>query len=129
MGRDARLISPARVNRATVDILRAIYGRAKRVWKIPIATEPDWRQHRLKEPEERVRELEADEQTSIDSAAREGYDRLYRFARLSGLRLSACLLRKDDIKWGLGRIEVRSKGGKLNRVPLSSEIRGLLLEC
>jgi hypothetical protein len=128
-GRDAPLISPARVNRATVDILRAIYGRARRVWKVPIAAEPDWRQHRLKEPEERVRELEAAEQTSIDSAAREGYDRLYRFARLSGLRLSACLLRKDDVKWSLGRIEVRSKGGKLNRVPLSAEIRALLLEC
>jgi hypothetical protein len=128
-GRDAPLISPARVNRSTVDILRATYARARRVWKIAIATEPDWRQHRLKEPEERARELETDEQASIDAAAREGYGRLYRFARLSGLRLSACLLRKDDVKWSLGRVEVRSKGGKLNRVPLSAEIRALLLEC
>jgi hypothetical protein len=128
-GRAARLLSPARVNRITVDLLRAIFGRARRSWKIAIATEPDWREHRLAEPEEITRELSDAEQAALTTAAHPDYERVYRFARLSGLRLKACLIRKSDVKWDAGRIEVRSKHGKLNRVPLSESLRALLAEC
>lgn len=123
------LVSPATVNRTTVDCLRTIYGHARRKWKVAFANEPDWGAHRLKEPEERVRELEPHEQDAITLAARPEYERIYRFARLTGLRLTACLIKKEDVKWKLGRIEVKSKGGKLNRVPLSDEVRAVLAEC
>lgn len=125
----APLLSPARVNDLTVDLLRAIYGRARRSWKIAIATEPNWREHRLAEPEEITRELADEEQRVLTAVGHPDYERLYRFARLSGLRRTACLILKTDVKWDAGRIEVRSKNGKLNRVPLSAALRALLAEC
>jgi len=128
-GSPAPLLSPARVNRLTVDALRRIYGRARKAWKIVFPNEPDWAQHRLPEPDERVRELTATEESALTAAGRADYERVYRFARLSGLRLTACLIRKSAVKWDIGRIEIRSKNGKLNRVPLSDPIRALLTEC
>lgn len=123
------LLSPARVNDLTVDLLRPIYRRAWHVWKIRTASEPDWRSHRLAEPEEITRELGDDEKRAITEMAHPDYERVYRFARISGLRRTACLIRKSDVKWSAGRIEVRSKGGRINRVPLSDELRALLAEC
>lgn len=126
---DAPLLSPARVNDLTVDLLRTIYGRARRAWKIAIATEPNWREHRLAEPEEITRELAADEEAILLAVTSADYARLYRFAWLSGLRQRACLIRKPDVKWSEGRIEVRSKGGRLNRVPLSAALREIIAAC
>jgi site-specific recombinase XerD len=126
--REARRIAPATVNRTTVDALRRIFGHARRKWKRVYASEPNWREHRLKEPEERVRELSGEEQAALDAVAREGYAKLYRFARLSGLRLKSCLIRKSDVKWQEGRIETISKGGRINRIPISDPIRELLGE-
>lgn len=128
-GKPAPFVTEATVNRTTVDALRRIYGRARRKWKIVYATEPDWAEHRLAEPDEITRELEAHEQDALMAVAREGYDNLYRFARISGLRLAACLIPKTAVKWGLGRIEIVSKGRKLNRVPLSDEMIALLRAC
>ncbi len=128
-GKPGQPLSAARVNRLTVDALRRIYGRARKSWKVMIASEPDWKQHRLAEADELTRELSADEQAAITEAAHPDYERTYRFARLSGLRLGACLIRKSDVKWDLNRIDVKSKGGKLNRVPISESIRDVLAEC
>jgi hypothetical protein len=128
-GSPAPLLSPARVNRLTIDTLRRIYGRARRAWKLVFANEPDWKEHRLEEPEEITRELGDGEQAALTAQAHPDYERLYRFARISGLRLAACLLRKSDVKWDVGRIEVLSKGGKLNRVPLTAALREILAEC
>lgn len=128
-GEPAPVLSPSSVNRSTVDCLRRIFGRARKAWKLVFANEPDWAEHRLAEPEERVRELGADEQAAIEVAAHPDYLRVYRFARLSGLRMANCLIPKAAVKWDLGRIEIRGKGGKLNRVPLSQPLRELLAEC
>lgn len=128
-GKPAPLVSAATVNRSTVEALRRIYSRARKKWKIVYASEPDWAEHRLEEPEERVRELEQHEQDVLTAVAHPDYERVYRFARLSGLRLAACLLRKDNVLWSAGRIEIKSKGGKVNRVPLSDAIVALLHEA
>lgn len=128
-GRPAPLVSAATVNRTTVDALRRIFGRARKSWKIAIASEPDWAVHRLEEPEERVRELEQHEQDALTEVAHPDYERVYRFARLSGLRLASCLLRKSHVLWGLGRIEIKGKGGKLNRVPISDAMATVLREA
>lgn len=127
-GRNAPTLSPARVNRLTVDALRRIYGRARRSWKMVYANEPDWGEHRLPEPDERVRELSMEEQRAIDASARPGYGHLYRFARLSALRLETCLIPKSAVRWDLGCIEIKGKGGKFNRVPMSEPIRDVLAE-
>jgi hypothetical protein len=61
--------------------------------------------------------------------AAEGYGNVYRFARLSGLRHRSCLIRKDHVLWGAGRIEIPGKGGKINRVPITRAIAALLRSC
>ena len=55
-GRKGRaVIAPATVNRSTLEPLKKIFTRAKRVWHKQFPLEPNWSAHRLKEPEERVR--------------------------------------------------------------------------
>lgn len=128
-GRLAPLVSPTTVNRTTVDPLRRIFGRARKAWKLPFANEPNWGALRLPEPEECVRELTAPEQAALTAAADPDYERVYRFARLAGLRKKTCLIPKAAVKWDLGRIEIAGKGKKINRVPISEPIRAVLEEC
>jgi hypothetical protein len=54
------LVSNATVNRSTTEVLKKLFTRAK-AWGIRFDREPDWKQHRLKEPQERVRELHGGE--------------------------------------------------------------------
>jgi hypothetical protein len=55
------VIAPATVNRSTTEVLQKLFCQARRTWKVRFDNEPDWARHMLKEPQERVRELRADE--------------------------------------------------------------------
>lgn len=123
--RTGTVLKPATVNRVT-DVLRTIVFRAERVWGEPV-TAVDWRRYRLKQPQERVRELREDEEARMFAVLREDYHPIVRFALLTGCRLAECVnLRWADVDWGGRQIWIRGKGDKLATIPLSPTVRELL---
>jgi len=54
-------------------LLRRILTRVRKTWRIPLAEEPDWAGHILKEPVERTRELRFDEEEAIETVERPDY--------------------------------------------------------
>ena|SRR5271166_2737441 len=91
-------IAPATVNRSTTEVLKKIFTRAKRTWRYQFPLEPNWRDHRLKEPQERVRELHEGEGEALDTAVRADYAPWLEFARLTGLRRKETLIKWSAVK-------------------------------
>jgi integrase len=121
----APLIAPATVNRSTTEMLKKLFTRAK-AWGIRFEHEPNWKQHWLKEPQERVRELHADEADQLDGATRDDYRPIMEFTGASGLRMNECLLRWSEVNWSARKIEKQGKGGKRVTVPITDAIREIL---
>lgn len=120
------LVSPATVNRTATEPLRKIMNRARRVWKEPVS-EISWRDHFLREPRERVREMRAEEEAAIFAKLRPDYHPVMRFALLTGLRLGEIpRLTWNDVDWGGRQITVHGKGGKIATIPMPPEARELL---
>jgi integrase len=121
-----KLVSPARVNRSVTEPLRKVLLRARDVWGEeirPIA----WKKHRLKEPQERVRELKAEEQARLFAALPGQYHRIVRFALATGCRLSECVkLEWSAVDWGNRTLMIFGKGDKLAPIPMSASVRELL---
>lgn len=119
-----KLISPFTVNDLS-EQLKKLFTRAK-LWGVRFEHEPQWKKHRLAEPEERVRELHEDEADRLDDAMREDYAPFFAFAHASGLRLRECLLRWDEVYWAEKQIKKPGKGGKTVTVPITDTIREIL---
>lgn len=119
-------VGPATVNRSVTEALRKVLLRARDAWEEPIAT-IKWGLHILEEPQERVRELTAEEEQRLLAEVRPDYHPVVRFALASGVRLSGCLaLRWSDIDWGNRSVRIRGKGGRDYTIPLSIEMRAIL---
>lgn len=123
---DAPLISNATVNRSTTEVLKKLFTRAKKAWGVRFDREPNWKQHRLQETEERVRELVGNERQRLEEATRDDYGPFFAFAARSGLRLRECLLRWPEVNWDAKQIKKPGKGGKLVTVPITPSIRSIL---
>jgi len=122
--RSGALISPFTVN-DTTEQLKKLFTRAK-AWGVHFTGEPIWRDHWLKEPQERVRELRDDEAERLAVAMREDYAPFFAFAHASGLRLRECLLRWSEVDFGVGQIKKSGKGGRTVTIPITSAIRKIL---
>lgn len=120
----AALISPFTVNTTTKQ-LRKLFIRAK-LWGVRFTQEPRWRDHVLKEPQERVRELAAHEAAQLEAVTRDDLAPFFAFARASGLRLNECLLRWSEVNFPGRQIRKTGKGGKIVTAPITSTIRGIL---
>jgi integrase len=119
-------VSNATVNRSATEVLRKVLRHAAEVWEEPIAL-IKWAKHLLPERDERVRELSADEEQRFIENIRPDYLAILLFSLASGIRMAGCLaLRWTDIDWSGREIRVMGKGGKHYRIPLSSQMRGLL---
>lgn len=119
-------VKNATVNRTVTEPLRRIFNRAEKAWdqKVP---KINWGQHLLPEPKERTRELSRDEEQRIFEALSEDYRTIFRFALLSGFRLSECVnLKWSDIDWHGRTISVAGKGEKPAKIPLTKDLRELL---
>ena len=125
VGRE-NLVSPATVNRTTIDTLRKVFGRARRTWKLRLDNEPEWFKHRLKERGEMVREFRQDDEARLVQALPAGYRDLWRFALASGQRLAECFLDWSQVDEASRIITVRKKGGKLHVFPLSRDMLAIL---
>ena len=125
-GEPAPFISPATVNRTTVDLLRKLFTRARKKWGQRFDHEPDWKDHRLKERGEVVRELKASEEEGFAEHLGDGYRDIWRFSLASGLRLAECFLRWEQIDWQARTITVTQKGKRQHTIPLTSEMIAII---
>ncbi|WP_313522433.1 site-specific integrase [Shinella sp.] len=128
-GTEVPTISNATVNRSTTILLRSIFSRAKRTWRYSFPKEPNWRDHILKEPKERVRELDESEADALDGAVREDYAKWFEFARISGRRRVETLIKWSDVNIFAKRITTTGKGGALISTPITPEIAEILKAC
>lgn len=116
---EPRLVSNSTVNRTAIEPLRQIIGRARKVWKVPVGR-VNVNDHLLKEPRERNREADADEEAAIMDRLDRGYELATEFAITHGLRrMEVVGLMKTDVDFFNRKIRVRGKGGKVADVPLS----------
>lgn len=119
-------LSPATINRTVTEPLRKVLRRARDIWKVPVA-DIAWRQHRLAEPRERVREASVDEEARLIAQLGRGYDDAVRFALLSGCRRAEiCGLRWTDVDFFSRQFTVTGKGDKRGTLPMSRAIHTLL---
>jgi integrase len=125
-GQDAPLISPATVNRSTTKVLKRLFTFAKSE-RAQFAREPKWTRHWLKEPPERVRELQDDEAGRIDAEMRADYEPFFDFVRATGLRQKECVtLRWTEVNFGTRQIVRLGKGGRRVVFPITDSIREIL---
>jgi hypothetical protein len=120
-----RCVAEATVNRTVTQPLRRLlnFARDMGAQVANIA----WGRVIFKEKEEHPREVEAHEEAMLASALPADYDRVMRFARVSGLRLTECLLRWDQI--ANGQLTVVGKGGDIIVKRISSAMQAVLDEA
>lgn len=119
-------VSGATVNRE-VAVLKRLFLRSRRTWKIPLPNEPDWRAHLQKEEPERVSEFNEAQTDTLYSSVREDYLPWFEFAHCSGLRLSETILRWTSVNWNTGQIRTKGKGNRWVVTQMSPTIREILL--
>lgn len=124
---DAALLLNSTVNHQTVDMLRRIFVRARKKWKILFSTEPDWSEHVLPVRGERVRELHPEENTALAAALDPDYDIVRQFSLASGLRSHETLLHWSQVDLINGRISTTGKGDRAVELPISLAMRRILL--
>ncbi|WP_210011377.1 tyrosine-type recombinase/integrase [Neorhizobium galegae] len=125
-GKPMRFVSAATVNRSTTLVLKKLFTRAKRTWKYTFPNEPDWKEHFLPEPRERIREVHEHEGKAIDAKMRSDYEPIFAFARATGLRLDECLIEWSMVNWQTGWITRDGKGGRLVKTAITSTVRDIL---
>lgn len=120
------LISNAQVNRTVTEMLRRLFVRARKKWKVRFDTEPDWGEHLLAEPAERVRELRPDEDAALALALDPDYEAVRRFSLASGLRQAESLLHWRQVDLAARRIATVGKGGRPVFLPITSAMEAIL---
>ena len=123
-GKKNALLSPFTVN-DTTEQLKKLFTRAK-TWGVSFPREPRWKDHWLREPIERVRELVGDEGERLAAATRDDYAPFFAFAKATGLRLNECLLKWSEVDWNLRQIVKIGKGGKRVTTPITPAVREIL---
>jgi hypothetical protein len=120
-----KLVTNATVNRTVTEPLRRLIKRAKE-WGALFPREHRWKDYKLKEPAERVRELRIDEGCRIDAAMRDDYAPFFALARVTGMRLNECLLKWSEVDWDARQILKTGKGGVPVTVQITSAVREIL---
>lgn len=124
--RDHGLVSNATVNRSTTELLKKIMRRAAKIEKCPVQ-DIEWREHRLKEPKERVREASAREERLLYSQLSAGYDAAVRFAIMAGCRLEELTgLTWAKVDFFTRTFSVTGKNGDTRTIPMSQALFDLL---
>lgn len=119
-------LKPATVNRTTTELLKHLFGRAKRVWRYSFPEEPNWSEHLLREPTERIRELQVHEGVALDANVREDYAPWLEFARMTGRRRAETLIRWSEVNWETNQIISSGKDGKPIITQITTQVRALL---
>lgn len=119
-------VSPATVNRSVAEPMRAILRRARRTWKQAVQ-DIEWKDHFLKEPQERVREATPDEEAKFMASVRGDYAPALRFAILSGCRRAEIVgLEWKDVDFFNREFTVCGKGDRSRVIPMTDALYTLL---
>lgn len=123
-------VSNASVNRE-IELLRRVYKRADKVWRVDVGEMPNWSEILLPEPEGRVRELTDAEEGRLFAELRPDFHAMARFAIWTGLRLSNVIgLRWDQVDFDAKviRLKVKSRkpGGEARVLPITPLLMALL---
>jgi integrase len=125
-GKSTRLVSPSTVNRSCTVVLKTLFTFAKREG-VRFEHEPQWKTHFLKEPVERVRELQDAESDSIATATRDDYKPLFDFVRATGMRQKECVsLKWSEVNFGTRQVTKLGKGDERVTFPITPTIREIL---
>jgi integrase len=123
----AKLVAPATVNRSTTELLKKLFMRARDTWGVKFDEWPKWKNHILKEPEERVRELHEGEGEAIMDATRSDYAPAVEYEHATGWRQgSVVTLEWAQVDWGNKTITRVGKGGKVITTEINDELRAIL---
>lgn len=121
-----QLITPATVNRSTTVVLKTLFTFAKREG-VRFEHEPKWKNHFLKEPVERVRELQDHELDLISAATRDDYQPFFEFVRASGWRqASVVTLKWSEVNFGTKLITKLGKGDRRIVLKITPSIHAIL---
>ncbi|WP_181168794.1 site-specific integrase [Mesorhizobium sp. B2-4-17] len=124
--RRAEGVANATVNRTVLEPLRALLRRARRTWKQTVQ-DIEWKDHHLKEPQERVREASVDEEAKLVGAIRADYAPALRFAIMTGCRKAEIVgLAWDKVDFFNRQFRVTGKGDKTRTIPMTRAIYDLL---
>jgi site-specific recombinase XerD len=124
---DCPFVKPATVNRSTTEVLKKLFTFAKRTLRMSFEHEPLWKDHWLKEPRERVRELSENETELLSESMRDDYQPLFEFLLMSGVRRSeAVSLTWDKVKWDRNQIVTTGKNGEDVIIPITGPLHVLL---
>ncbi|MGR9471008.1 tyrosine-type recombinase/integrase [Rhizobium leguminosarum] len=126
---NVKTVANGTINREVLVPLKTIFRRARLMWKFHLPDEPHWKEHWLKEPPERVRELHGHEGEALDRSVREDYRPWRDFLHISARRLSESLIRWPDVNWEAGEITTEGKGGRKVWTPITPSIRAILESC
>lgn len=124
-----KTLSNASINRNVLVPLKTIFRRAKLIWRCTLPNEPNWKEHWLKEPRERVRELHSHEQQALEESVRDDYRPWFQFLQLSGRRFNETLIKWEDVNWEAGEIVFKAKGDRQVWTPITPTIRKILEAC
>lgn len=119
-------VSPATVNRSVTQPMRALLRRARRTWKQSVQ-DIQWKDHFLKEAQERIREASASEEAQFMASIRGDYAPPLRFAILTGCRRAEIVgLEWKDVDFFGRQIKVKGKGDKSRSFPMTRTLYELL---
>jgi integrase len=127
-------VSNATVNRSVRDPFRRVVYFARDIGRVTGMQSINWKQHKLPEPKERVREMQDHEEVVLrDGVMRHDYLPMITVGSVLGFRASEQrkLEWKEDILWSTNQIKIRNgKGanGADEYVPMTPEVRKILLE-
>lgn len=119
-------VSPATVNRSVTQPMRAILRRCKRTWKQTVQ-DIEWKDHFLEEPQERVREASAEEESELMAKIRSDYAPALRFAILTGCRRAEIVgLEWPSVDFFNREFTVVGKRGRSRTIPMTTATYDLL---
>jgi len=121
-------IANATVNRSGVILLKSIFNHAETLGHF-FPKKPQWKKHMLKEPKERVRELDTHEAAALDKSVRDDYALWFEFARITGLRRKETLIKWSAVNVFAKRITTIGKQGKEVHTPLTPAVAAILKQC
>lgn len=121
-------LTPAAVNRSSIDLLKRVLLRARDTLNQPVQG-IEWKKLRRKEAGPRTREISYEEEELIETHLRDGYGAAFRFGMLSGLRLKNLV----SLTWAQVNIPDRTvsvvqKGSRIHMVRLTAAMVALLEE-
>lgn len=124
-----KFVSPATVNRSTLEPLKKLFNFLRDVEKVRFEDEPTWKKYKLKEPDPETiqREMKRHEVEAIDASMRDDYRPLHDFVMASGWRQGAAVgLRWDHVDFDAGMITTTGKGGRLVTLQITDSIRAII---